>query len=203
MFSQEPGTPWVKGRPPWQDLTQTKEHVAKRAASMKKRVEEQGPTTAELEGYKKLSETRKRKKIRPSSEAIAKISAKLTGAHQPWRENKSRASCRLNSCDIVYVLRVKTKEGEIFGKWGSSKESTFKFREREFIRKGFTWEILFWSFFGEETENAEAFIGRALSKHPWKHSIHFYGHTETFGWNAETEKLLGATLNALEENPSP
>jgi hypothetical protein len=200
MFSEDPGPPWIKGRPPWQDLTQTPEHIAKRAESMRKRVREQGPTPAEVEGYQKLSETRKQKKIRHTPEICFQISEKLRGRPQVWQENKSRASCRRCCCDTVYVLLVTTKDGEQFGKWGSTKEESFQFREKEFRRKGFTWKLLFWQFFGEVTEDAEATLGRTLSQHPWEHTTHFFGHTETFEWSEKTQQLLEETINALEES---
>jgi hypothetical protein len=203
MFSESPGLPWVPGRPPWQDLTQTPEHIARRAESMKKRVREQGPTAAEVEGYQKLSETRKKKKIRHTPEICQQISEKLRGKPQVWQENKSRACCRRGQCQIVYVLKITTASGETFGKWGSTKEETFRFREKEFRRRGFTWEVVFWDFFGEATEGVEALVGRNLSQHPWKHTIHFFGHTETFEWSETTQQILKEVLNALEENPTP
>jgi hypothetical protein len=202
MFYEKPPEPWVPGRPPWQDLTQTPEHVKRRAESMMRRVKESGPTAKELEGYKKLSQTRLEGDYSPTIETKNKIAETLKGQPQPWRENKSRASCRRNLCDIVYVLKVTTKEGKVFGKWGSSKEQTFKFREKEFLRKGFSWEVVFWRWFGESTEDTEAHLGRKLS--PYTVEVpHFFGHTETFEWSEVTQKLLHEVINGLEENPAP
>lgn len=203
MLPENPGSPWVQGRPPWQDLTQTPEHIAKRAESLMKRVREKGPTPAEVEGYKKTSQTRKKKKIRHTPEVCARISKKLQGKPQVWQENKSRACCRRGQCQIIYVLKLTTPSGETFGKWGSTKEETFQFREKEFRRHGFTWEVVFWDFFGEATEDVEAFVGRKLSQHPWKHTIHFFGHTETFEWTETTQKLVEEIINALEESATP
>lgn len=200
MFSENPGPPWVQGRPPWQDLTQTPEHIAKRAESMRKRVREQGATPAEVEGYRKTSVTRKQKRIRHNAEICSQISKKLKGRPQVWQENKSRASCRRCCCDTVYVLLITTKDGEQFGKWGSTKEESFQFREKEFSRQGFTSKLLFWQFFGDSTEDTEALLGQRLSQHPWKHSIHFFGHTETFEWTEKTQQILEETINALEES---
>jgi hypothetical protein len=199
MFSEHPGHPWIKGRPPWQDLTQKPEHIAKRAESMKKRVRDQGPTEAELRGYEKTSKTRRERKIRHTPEILAQIGEKLQGRKQVWIENKSRASCRRGNCDFVYLLKLTTKDGLVFGKWGSTKEKTFQFREKEFRRKGFTWELLFWQFFGEVTEDAEATLGRKLSIHPAQ-VPHFFGHTETFEWSEKTQKIVEETINALEKS---
>jgi len=169
---------------------------------MKKRLREYGPTEAELRGYEKTSKTRLERKIRHTPETYFQISEKLRGRPQVWQENKSRASCRMCCCDTVYVLLVTTKNGEKFGKWGSTKEESFQYREKEFRRKGFTWKLLFWQFFGEVTEDAEATLGRTLSQHPWEHTTHFFGHTETFEWSDKTQQLLEETINALEENPT-
>lgn len=164
-----------------------------------RRVREQGPTEAELRGYEKTSKTRRKKKIKHTPDVCAQIGAKLRGRKQSWVENKSRASCRRGNCDVVYVLKITTEDGLVFGKWGSTKETTFQFRKKEFQRKKFTFELLFWQFFGETTEDAEAFLGRRLSQHPAE-VPHFYGHTETFEWTKQTQQILEETINALEES---
>jgi hypothetical protein len=121
------------------------------------------------------------------------------GKNAGWIEKRSRISCRFWGCDCVYVLKVTTKDGLIFGKWGSSKESTFRYREKEFRRKKFTFEVIRWGFFGELTEDVEAAIGRKLSKHPVE-VPRFYGFTETFEWSETTQQLLKEVWNGLEES---
>jgi hypothetical protein len=199
LFFEPPTPPWVRGRAPWDRNPQTPDHVAKRATSMRKRNQEQGPTEAELKGYEKLSKTRREGDFSPSPEVCAQIAETLRGRKQVWIENKSRASCRRGNCDTVYVLKITTEDGLVFGKWGSTKESTFQFREKEFRRKGFTWEVIHWVFFGEVTEDAEANLGRKLSAHPAE-VPHFFGHTETFEWSENTQKIVEETINALEES---
>jgi hypothetical protein len=166
---------------------------------MRKRNQEQGPTEAELKGYEKLSKTRREGDFSPSPEVCAQIAETLRGRKQVWIENKSRASCRRGNCDTVYVLKITTEDGLVFGKWGSTKESTFQFREKDFRRKGFTWEVIHWVFFGEVTEDAEANLGQKLSAHPAE-VPHFFGHTETFEWSENTQKIVEETINALEES---
>jgi hypothetical protein len=166
-------------------------------------METTGHTDAELEGYKKLSRTRLEGDYSPTPDVRQRIGQTLSGRPQKWGENKSRASCRRSQCDSVYVLKVTLPDGSMFGKWGSSKEETFKYREREFKRKGFSWEILYWGWFGEATEDVEAHVGRRLSQHPAKGVPHFYGHTETFEWTDSTKQLLKEIINGLEESPAP
>ena len=120
-----------------------------------------------------------------------------------WVEGVSRAHCRRWNCDSIYLLKMTTSDGTIFGKWGSSRESTFKGREKEFKKKGISWELLYWGWFGGLTEDVEAFIGGKLSKHPAKGIPKFYGHTETFEWSQQTQKLLKEICYELEENPAP
>jgi hypothetical protein len=117
-----------------------------------------------------------------------------------WREKISRHNCRMWCCDHIYVLKVTTEDGLVFGKWGSTKEQTFQFREKEFRRKKFTFELLFWEFFGEVTEDVEAFFGRRLSKFPVEGIPKFFGFTETFEWSEKTQKIVEETINALEES---
>ncbi len=169
---------------------------------MMKRVREKGPSEAELKGYEKTSQTRRKKKIKNTPEVVSRIAEKLRGRKQSWQENKSRASCRRSNCTTIYILKVTTKDGLIFGKWGSSKPETFQFREKEFRRKGFIWEIVVWGFFGEATEDAEATLGRKLSAYPTE-VPHFFGHTETFEWSEKTQKIFKETINALEESAPP
>ena len=117
-----------------------------------------------------------------------------------WREKTSRHNCQMWNCDHIYVLKITTEDGVTFGKWGSTKEKTFQFREKEFLRHKFTFEVFFFDFFGESTEDAEAFIGRKLSKFPVKEIPKFYGFTETFEWTEQTQQILEETINALEES---
>jgi hypothetical protein len=203
LFTEEkPGPPWIQGRAPWDRKKQSPEWVSKRAESMKRRVREKGPTEAELKGYEKLSKTRREGDFSPSLEVCAQIAETLRGRKQVWVENKSRASCRRGNCDTIYVLKITTEDGLVFGKWGSTKESTFQFREKEFRRKKFDFQLLFWQFFGETTEDAEAFLGRKLSQHPAE-VPHFFGHTENFEWSEKTQQILKETINALEESAPP
>jgi hypothetical protein len=198
MFEEDPGPPWVVGRPPWQP--QTRDPAASRKASetLRKRLREQGQTEAELRGYKKLSQTRLQGDYSPKPEVRVRIGDTLRGRPQKWEENKSRASCRRAKCDTVYILKMTTFDGLTFGKWGSSKEQSFKYREKEFKRKGFQWGVLYWGWFGEETEEVEALLGRKLSPYRDPEVPHFYGHTETFAWTQETQTLLAEILNGLE-----
>ena len=203
MFTQDPGPPWVKGRPPWQDLTQSPETVRKRAESMMKRVKEQGPTERELAGYMQLSETRRNGNYSLSEQVREKISKTLKGRNFGWREGRSKAVAIREMCDIVYVLKVTTSDGITFGKWGSTKERTFCFREKEFKRRGFTWEVIYWNWFGDIAPEAEAIIGRALHKHPSPCvNLNFFGKTECFAWTEETQLILQKVTNGLEESPA-
>lgn len=203
-FLQDPGEPWVLGRGPDFKQVITPESNLKRSQTHKRRLEEFGPTEKELEGYKKTSETRKRLCIKHTPEVVEGIKEKLRGQFQPWRDNKSRSSCRRCNCDTVYILKVTTKEGEVFGKWGSSSEKSFQHREKEFKRKGFTYEVVYWNYFGERTEDTESYLGQNLSQHPWDHpTVHFFGHTETFVWSPTTEHLLKELIYVLEESPTP
>lgn len=204
MFLEPPGEPWSPGRPPWQDLTQSAQHVAKRAESMRLRVQTTGATEKEKIGYQKLSETRKNGDYSPTAETRQKIREKLVGRDFGWREGRSKAVSIREQCDIVYVLKVTTSDGRIFGKWGSTKESSFQYREKELKRQGFSWERVYWSHFGELAPEAEATIGRALHKYPSPHKdLNFYGKTECFAWTNETLQLLQEVTNGLEENPAP
>lgn len=198
MFLSAPGDPWVKGRPPEQKRKQSPELVAKRAESMRRRLREKGPTEKELEGYRKLSKIRKEGNYSPSAEVRERISKSLTGRPQVWEENKSRASARRKGCDIVYVLKVRTKEGTLFGKWGSTRESSFVYREKEFRRQGFSWEVVYWKLHGQNAEHVEALIGREMNKFPLDGLVHFPGYTETFEWNSNTEEILEAIISGLD-----
>jgi len=198
MFTEDPGPPWVAGRPPWQPQTRDPAASKKASDTFRKRLKEVGQTEAELRGYEKLSETRKKRKFRHPPEILKQIGDTLRGRPQVWQEKKSRASCRRGECDTVYILRVTTSNGLTFGKWGSSKEQSFKHREREFKRKGFQWEVIYWGWFGEETEEVEALLGRKLSPYREPEVPHFYGHTETFAWTQETQTLLAEILNGLD-----
>ena len=117
-----------------------------------------------------------------------------------WVEGVSRQHCRRWECDSIYLLKLTTKEGKVFGKWGSSSESTFHGRDREFRKRGLTYEIIYWDWFGEATEDIEASIGRKLSKYPGKEIPKFYGYTETFEWSEFTQTLLKEIINGLEES---
>jgi hypothetical protein len=162
-----------------------------------------GHTEAELTGYKKLSRTRLEGDYSPALSVRQRISQTLRGRPQKWEENKSRASCRRKQCDSVYILKVTLPDGSMFGKWGSSKQETFKYREKEFKRRGFLWETVYWGWFGELTEEVEAQIGRKLSQYPQTGVPHFYGHTETFEWSEHTKNTIKEIINGLEENPAP
>lgn len=203
MFLEDPGPPWIKGRPPWQPQNRPPEQYKKASETIKRRLREQGHTQAELEGYKKQSETRKSGNYSPSEEVRLRISKTLTGRPQKWEENKSRASCRLAGCDIVYDIKLVSPEGKSFGKWGSTKQESFIFRVKEFRRIGFHCEIVFWKFFGNETEDTEAFLGRRLAPHRDPEIPHFYGHTETFAWNNTTKEIVEVTCNELEKDSPP
>ncbi len=163
-------------------------------------MEKTGHTEAEMEGYKKLSRTRLEGDYSPTLLVRQQISQTLSGRPQKWEENKSRASCRRGQCDSVYILKVTLPDGSAFGKWGSSKKETFKYREREFKRKGFYWEILYWGWFGEVTEDVEALVGRKLSQHLAGCVPRFYGHTETFEWSEQTQNIVKEIINGLEES---
>lgn len=197
MFQVDPGPPWKKGRPPWGRAKQSPELIAKRAESMRRRLREKGPTEKEIEGYKKLSKTRREGNYSPSQEVRDRISKTLTGRPQKWEENKSRASSRRKGCDIVYVLKITSKDGQLLGKWGSTRDTSFIYREREFKRQGFSWEVFYWENHGKNAENIEALIGRNLSKYPVEGLGYFPGYTETFVWNKETEELLQEVINGL------
>lgn len=198
LFFDYPGEPWVKGRPPWQRKSQSEEWVIKRSESMRERIRTKGATNREVEGYKKLSETRKKGNYSPSPDVRRKISMSLTGRLQKWEENKSRASCRRGNCDVVYVLEMRTRDGLKFGKWGSTREKSFLYREKEFKRKGLSWEVFYWKNFGGDTEDTEALLGRVLSIYPAIGVPHFYGYTETFDWSDQALSELRRVLNGLD-----
>jgi hypothetical protein len=176
-FTQDPGTPWVKGR----GKTGTR-------------------TTNGMRWF--FNPDLNEEKLFYATPEPPWVEGRGPFAPPGWREKSSRVTCRIWGCDCVYVLKVTTKEGLTFGKWGSSRESTFNFREKEFGRKGFTVEIVRWGFFGESTEDAEAILGRILSKYPVE-VPRFYGYTETFEWSEKTQQLLKEIWNGLEENPAP
>ena len=136
MFSEKPDSPRVHGRPPWQPQVRNPEQYIKSSETRRKRLSEQGHTLAELGGYKKLSETRKKGNYSPPDDMRAKISDSLTGRPQKWQENNSQASCRKAQFNIVYLLKLTGLNGKIFGKWGSTKEQSFRYRVNEFYRKG-------------------------------------------------------------------
>jgi hypothetical protein len=117
-----------------------------------------------------------------------------------WVEGVSRQHCRRWKCDSIYLLKMVDRNGNVFGKWGSSTKETFVGREREFKKKGITWEVLYWDWFGGETENVEASVGKKLSMFPAKGVPKFYGYTETFEWSEITQKLLKEIIHGLEKN---
>ena len=120
-----------------------------------------------------------------------------------WVEGNSRTFCRRWNCDCIYILKMTTRDGIVFGKWGSSRESSFKKRGEEFKTKHISFELVHWQWFGEKTEDVEAFLGRKLSRYPPRGVPKFCGYTETFEWTATTQKLLEEIIYDLEESPPP
>jgi hypothetical protein len=91
--------------------------------------------------------------------------------------------------------------GQVWGKWGSSSKLAFLYREREFHRKKFNWEVLMMM----ECDDApvlEYGIGLVMSYFPLDpHSRpSFFGETETFIWNTQTEALTNEIIKQLS-NP--
>jgi hypothetical protein len=177
-FKEDPGHPWKKGR--GKNGTRT--------------------TNGMRWYYNPLT---RESKVSPDHPGPPWLNKRPPRESYGWVEGVSRAHCRRWGCDSVYLLKLTTKEGKIFGKWGSSSESTFHGREREFNKKGLTHEVIYWGWFGEATEDVESFLGRRLSKYPAQGVPKFYGYTETFEWSEVTQKLLQEIINGLEENPSP
>lgn len=214
-LSENPGEPWVRGaqgaEPPshkgssWfhnSDTGERKRFKEDPGGAWKKGRGETGFRTTNGRSwyYNPLTgET----KVSPTPLQLPWVNGRGPRDSYGWVEGVSRAHCRRWNCDSIYLIKMTTSDGIVFGKWGSSCESTFKGREAEFRKKKFSWDLLYWGWFGELTEDVEASVGKKLSQHPVRGIPKFYGYTETFEWNNTTEKLLQEIINGLEENPAP
>ena len=203
MFLEDPGAPWILGRHPDSISQRKPESNEKARQTMLKRLAEFGPSEAEIAGYQQQSRTRIEKKIGVDEDTRKKIAETLTGRRLGWCEKKSKANAVKWKCDMTYILKLTTKDGEVFGKWGSTKENSFVHREKEFRRCGFTFEIIVFEWFGEIlAPEIEAMWGRKLSQFPTPISeIEFAGKTECFTWCGATEKIIEEIVHGMEENP--
>jgi hypothetical protein len=203
MFSDTPDSPWIMGRPDCQKRPRKPESNDKARQTMKKRLETFGPSEAELAGYKKQSRTRIERGISVDEETRNKISQTLSGRTLGWREGTSRAAAERAGCDIVYLLKITTEDGYTFGKWGSSKEDSFIYREKEFRRRKLDYKVLFFEWHGSDAPEIEAIIGRKLSVFPPSKELpQFFGRTECFEWCEATQQIIEEIIYGMEENPS-
>ena len=203
MFLVDPGFPWVRGKHPDRIPKRKPESNEKARQTMLKRLAEFGPSEAELAGYRKTAATRRERKIRHTPEILAQIGETLTGQRLGWREGRSKANAVKWGCDVAYILKLTTKDGVVFGKWGSSKEGSFIHREKEFRRHGFTFEVIVFEWFGAAlAPEIEAMWGRKLSQFPTPISeMEFTGKTECFEWCEATQKIIEEIIHGMEENP--
>lgn len=149
------------------------------------------------ESTKKLSQTRIRKGIRNTKEVQSRINESLRGHKHGWRPGTSYASAVRAGSDHVYLLKMWNGD-QIWGKWGSSSEESFIYREKEFKRHGFLWEVLY--FHGcDNAADLELEIGTILSEFPLDPYTRpqFFGQTETFVWNEHTEKITKDIISKL------
>jgi hypothetical protein len=203
FFHEEPGSPWIQGRHPKHRKPRRPESNEKARQTMRKRLAEFGPSEAELAGYQQLSRTRVERKIGVDGKTRRKIAETLTGQRLGWQEGRSKANAVKWGCDVAYILKLTTKDGVVFGKWGSSKESSFIHREKEFRRHGFTFEVIVFEWFGAAlAPEIEAMWGRKLSQFPTPVSkMEFIGKTECFEWCEATQKIIEEIIHGMEENP--
>jgi hypothetical protein len=213
-LSEDPGPPWVKGtqNPPpshkgskWFHNPSTKERKRFTNNPGDPWVEGRGKTGFKTTNGKSWYYNPESGvgKLFDSDPGIPWVKKGIPHGYPGWVEGVSRQHCRRWNCDSIYLLKMTSPEGLTFGKWGSSTISTFRGRENEFKKKRITWEVIYWGWFGEFTEELEAKIGRRLSKFPSHGVPKFYGYTETFEWSEVTQKLLQEIINGLEENPAP
>ena len=125
------------------------------------------------------------------------LSKKIAGSKLWWRPGTSYGSAVRGSSDCVYLLKMWNSE-QVWGKWGSSSKSAFIYREREFNRKKFSWEVLLI----KECKDApllEYGLGLVFSNFPLDLQTRptFYGETETFIWNTQTKALTNEIIKQL------
>jgi len=199
-FVDDPGPPWLPGLSPSHRLN-LKGHNGTRGQMVfynpetgrhsKFYVDPGHPWTRghSSKARKNLSETRISKKIRHSLETIEILRQKTTGHKFNWREGVSRACALRSGCDSIYLLRM-SKENQVLGKWGATTRESFFYREKDFARHGFIWEVLLMVETGAATANEEAEMGRLLSRYPAENRPNFFGKTETFEWCESTIAIV-------------
>jgi hypothetical protein len=206
--SEDPGPPFVRGMSP-----QHRENVSKNRSgvccspesrkkaveTLKKRHREEGFSEKEALRNQKSAE-RNRGRVVPQ-ETRERISATLSGRRTGFNPKRSRSVSERKGCDTIYLARIVTQEGVIFGKWGATNSQRPEDRWKELRARNCQIEILFTHFCGTLAPAIEEQIGRELSLFPadfgdWR----FGGHTETFEWSEKTQKIIEETINALEES---
>lgn len=205
---EDPGTPWQAGLSPYRKKSSgrttkgTKIYFNPETKVHSKFFDDPGEPWIRghsSEARKNLSDSRLSRNIRHSAETIERLRQKTTGHKFKWRENVSKSAAYRSKCDTIYLLLLK-RDLEMIGKWGSTTEGSFVYREREFKRHGFTWEILLMVRIGLEAPEEEAKIGRILSKFPLDNRPDFFGKTETFRWCEETSTIVSQIVNYFNSN---
>jgi len=207
-FISDPGPPWILGLSPSHCLNLKGHHRTKgrmvfhnpETGKHSKFCTDPGQPWVRghsAEARENLSKTRISKKIRHSPETIEILRQKTTGHKFDWREGVSRSCAIRSGCNSIYLLRMQ-KDGCTIGKWGATTKNSFYFRERDFARHGFTWEVLLMAETGANTADEEAKIGRLLSKFPVEDRPNFFGKTETFQWCEDTIAIVQDIINKFQ-----
>ena len=206
--AEDPGPPFVRGMSP-----QHRENVSKNRSgncsspdsrkkaveTLKKRHREEGFSEKEKQRAEKLSERNRGREV--SREQRDRISATLSGRKTGFNPKRSRSVSERKGCDTIYLAKIVTQGGTTFGKWGATNSQRPEDRWKELRARNCQIEIVFTHFCGPLAPAIEEQIGRDLSNFPidlgeWR----FGGHTETFEWTENTQKIVEETINALEES---
>lgn len=207
--AESPGDPWLRGWHPDRlhscgngnrGKRASKETVEKRVKSLISRHRTEGLSESEKEGHRRVAEKLKNQTI--PLEQRAKISKKLKGRKTGYNPKRSKSVSKRLNCDAVYLLKVETPEGVIFGKWGSTRMGGCRWRE--LLTLGCIVEVVGLYYKGGETPDLEEWVGSILSSHPAElGTLKFGGYTETFEWTDTTQNLLKEIINELEKGSSP
>jgi len=152
-----------------------------------------------VRGYSKEARANfsKGAKTRPKrpQELIDQIAEKLKGTKHAWRPGTSRANAERGLSDTVYLMKMTDSNGRAWGKWGSTSCDALQYRENEFKRKRFTWEILLFYKCDNAPEIEEQF-GHILCKFPLDPQTRpsFFGETETFEWTPDTQHIVNSLI---------
>jgi hypothetical protein len=201
-----PGEPWVRGWSPERAYScgngnrgrkQTNEEVDKRIESLTRRHRETGLSKKEVERAEKVS-IKQRGKTTPQ-EVREKISSTLKGRKTGYNPSRCKAVSERCGCDSLYLLKISTPCGAVFGKWGSTRAG--ESRWGPLISRGWEIEVLFLIFVGDKAPQLEEWVGSLLSPFPADlGEVSFGGYTETFELSRETLNLLSEIENELEKN---